>query len=380
MSRTISMISRSPFLEPMGHSPPSRGIPRSRRASPLPVRGLSAVLIAVFLGTGAPGSLLGQDGSPLANPGEILPGVLRTPAERFEDLQGYPFEPHYVSLRIERGVGGQEWVPMRMHYVDEGEGTPLLLLHGQPTWSYLYRKMIPILAEDHRVVAPDWIGFGKSDKFVREQDYSFRMHYESLLAFVEELDLRNVTLVVQDWGGFLGLPAATEMPDRIARLVILNTALPTGYGMMSEAWYGYRDATRRRAASGEERSFGPGSARDDPEVARAYDAPFPDPSYYAGPNTFPQIVPMLPTDPAAPLMLRATRRLARWTKPTLVLFSDGDPVLGMHQHYLRRLIPAAMNEPVMEIEGAGHFVQEDAGEEVARHILEFLDRRPIPVD
>jgi len=264
---------------------------------------------------------------------------------------------------------------MRMHYVDEGEGDPVLMLHGQPTWSYLYRKMIPIVAREHRVIAPDWIGFGKSDKFIREADYSFQMHFQSAIAFVEALDLHDVTLVVQDWGGFLGLPLAAELPDRIARLVVMNTALPTGYGMMTEGWYRYRDSTRRQAAVGAERTFSAGGR--DPELVRAYSAPFPDPTYYAGPNTFPQIVPMLPGDPASPVMLRTAERLSRWDKPAIVMFSDGDQILGPHQHYLRRLIPTAMDEPLIVIEDAGHFLQEDQPEAVSEQILAFIRRHPL---
>jgi haloalkane dehalogenase len=317
-----------------------------------------------------------QQLSPLANSNEVRPGVLRTPDSRFENLEGYPFEPHYVDITVERGVGGQERVPMRMHYVDEGEGDPVVMLHGQPTWSYLYRKMIPIVAAEHRVIAPDWIGFGKSDKFIRESDYTFRMHFESAVAFVEALDLENVTLVMQDWGGFIGLPLATEVPDRIARLVIMNTALPTGYGMMTPGWYGYRDRTRQQAAAGQERVFSAGG-RGNAEITRAYSAPFPDPTYYAGPHMFPQIVPILPSDPFADRMLRTARRLSRWDKPAIVMFSDGDAVLGPHQNYLRRLIPPAMEEPLIVIEDAGHFLQEDQGEVVAERILEFIGRHPL---
>ncbi len=333
----------------------------------------SAFLSIALVLTVAPVSA--QRLSPIANPNEVRPGVLRTPDARFENLEDYPFEPHYVDLRIERAVGGQERVPMRMHYVDEGEGDAVLMLHGQPTWSYLYRKMIPIVASEHRVIAPDWIGFGKSDKFIREADYSFRMHFQSAMAFVEALDLDNVTLVMQDWGGILGMPLATEIPDRIARLVIMNTALPTGYGIMTPMWYGYRDRTRQQAASGQERVFAAGGR--DPERVRAYSAPFPDPSYYAGPNTFPQILPILPNDPAAERMLRTARRLQRWDKPALVMFSDGDQILGPHQNYLRRLIPTAMDEPLIVIEGAGHFLQEDQPEAVAEQILDFIERHPL---
>ena len=313
--------------------------------------------------------------SPLANPNEIRPGVVRTPDERFENLQGYPFEPHYVEVRVERGVGGQERSPMRMHYVDEGSGDPVLLLHGQPTWSYLYRKMIPLMAEDHRVIAPDFIGFGKSDKFIRESDYSFRMHLDSTIAFVEALDLNNVTIVMQDWGGILGMPMVAEMPDRFARLVLMNTALPSGYGVMTQTWYGYRDFTRAQANSGQVRQFAAGGVSD-PEIVRAYTAPFPDPSYYAGPNTFPQLVPMLPGDPAADIMLRTADYLTTWYKPAFVMWSTGDNALRPYEHYLRKLIPSAMDEPIITIE-ASHFLQENKGEEVAGHILDFIGRHPL---
>jgi len=315
--------------------------------SAIPRPSITAVLLAgaSFWLTAAP--VGAQRISPLANPNEVRPGVLRTPDSRFENLEGYPFAPHYVEVMVERGVGGQERVPMRMHYVDEGEGDPVLMLHGQPTWSYLYRKIIPIVAREHRVIAPDWIGFGKSDKFIREADYTYQMHVESALAFIEALDLHDVTLVMQDWGGFIGLPVATQMPDRIARLVVMNTALPTGYGMMTEGWYAYRDRTRMQAAAG------------------------------AGPNMFPQIVPILPGDPAGPMMLRTADLLSRWDKPAIVMFSDGDPILGPHQNYLRRLIPTAMDEPLVVIENAGHFLQEDQGEVVAQRILEFMERHPL---
>lgn len=337
-------------------------------------RRLSVVLLLCALALLA-GEVVAQSASA---PREIAPGVLRTPDERFRNLQDYPFTPHYVEVMVERGVGGQERVPMRMHYVDEGQGEVVLMLHGQPTWSYLYRKMIPIVAANHRVIAPDWIGFGKSDKFIREADYSFRMHFDAAIAFVEALDLHNVTLVMQDWGGFLGLPLAAHLPDRFARLVVMNTALPTGYGMMTPNWYAYRDRTRLQTSSGEPRQFSAGNGgRDNPENVRAYSAPFPDPSYYAGPNTFPLIVPMRPGDPASPIMLHAADVLAQWDKPALILFSDGDTVLGPHEEFLRRLIPTSINEPHIVIEGAGHFLQEDKGEEVAAHIVEFLSRHPL---
>lgn len=296
---------------------------------------------------------------------EIRPGVLRTPEARFENLKGYPFAAHYVTV-----LDG-----MRMHYVDEGEGDPILCLHGEPTWSYLYRKMIPILQERGRVIAPDQIGFGMSDKYAEKSDYTYAMFYTAMEEFVEKLDLRNITLVCQDWGGVVGIPLAMHHPDRFARLVIMNTGVPTGYGAATQAFYNWQDLSKTLMFL----PIGQTMAQQtgDAEIGRAYRAPFPDASYQAGALIWPSLVPTLPDDPASPIMLETVRRLHRWTKPVLVMYSDDDEITKPSAEYFRRLIPSAKDEPKIVIEGGGHFLQEAKGEEVARHIVEFIDRRPI---
>ena len=296
--------------------------------------------------------------------------VLRTPDDRFNDLPEFPYQPHYVELN-----------GLRVHYLDEGSGEPLLCLHGEPSWSYLYRRMMPALSPRHRVVAPDWIGFGRSDKLPEIADYTFEMHYDTLLGFVETLDLQRITLVCQDWGGLLGLTAASEMPERFARLVIMNTFLPIGeepLGKGFETWRAFVERVGKRLQVGRlmARSFQREESKN-PAILAAYDAPFPGPDYRAGAAAFPLIVPQKPDDPGAAEMRRARERLGRWHKPALVLFSDGDPITRGADDFFRRLIPSASEQPAITVEGAGHFLQEDKGPEIARHILDFIDRSPL---
>jgi len=293
--------------------------------------------------------------------------VLRTPDDRFDNLPDYDFAPNYVEIG-----------DTRMHYVDEGQGNEVILcLHGEPTWSYLYRTIIPPLAEHYRVVAPDLVGFGKSDKYSEMDDYSYAMHMDKLTAFIETLDLTNITLICQDWGGLLGLSLAARLGDRFARLVVLNTFLPTGEEKPSAGFLQWRAFTEK---IGMKMQVGRLIAQtityyDLPdEVVAAYDAPYPDDSYKAGAAIFPLLVPISPDDPGAKEMKEAREILSQWQKPVLVMFSDGDPILGGAVKFFRRFFPTASDQPEITIEQAGHFLQEEKGPEIAGHVHEFIQR------
>jgi haloalkane dehalogenase len=287
--------------------------------------------------------------------------AFRTPDERFAGLPGFVFAPHYL-----------EQDGLRMHYLDEGEGDPVLCLHGEPTWSFLYRKMVPGLTAAARVIAPDYFGFGRSDKPEDAGWYTFDRHCASIRRLVEQLDLRRVTVVVQDWGGPIGLRLAVEQPERVARLVILNTGLGGGRPP-SEAWLRFRDVVR--AAGGDfqaGRLIRTAAVRGLADaVVAAYDAPFPTAESKAGVLAFPEQVPIEPEHPNTAPLMAIREALASWETPTLVLFGDSDPIFRPEvADAIARWIPGAL--PAELVANAGHFVQEDAGEEVAARIVEFL--------
>ena len=297
---------------------------------------------------------------------------LRTPDDRFNDLAGYPFQPNY--LMVDDTEGGH----LRVHYLDEGSRTadPVLLMHGEPSWSYLYRKMIPILtAAGHRVIAPDMVGFGKSDKPTRRSDYTYQRHVDWMSSVLRQLDLQRITLVCQDWGGLIGLRLWAEMPGRFARIVIANTALPTGDQPMSkafEAWQAYSQQTPDFNA-GKIVFGGTVNKLTDREIA-AYNAPFPDDNYKQGARQFPLLVPVNPNDPAAGPNRAAWQILRTLDTPVLTLFGAEDKVMAGVEQTFQRALPGASGQPHLVLSGAGHFLQEDVGPEVARLTLDFIDR------
>jgi haloalkane dehalogenase len=328
--------------------------------------------------------------------------TVRTPDTRFENLPGYPFAPHYSE--IPDGEGGS----LRIHHVDEGTGEAgvILCLHGQPSWSFLYRKMIPVFVDaGFRVVAPDLVGFGRSDKPTEIDDYTYARHVAWMSAWLEGLDLRDINLFCQDWGGLVGLRLVAAYPERFARVVAANTGLPDGGGLpesaaapMHELYetipvvpaseLGTRFASKEgppgffywRKYCAESPEFSVGDVMESagggngltPEVRAAYEAPFPDASFVAGARKFPSLVPIFPDDPELPANRAAWEVLEQFDKPFRTSFSDGDPVTaGMHT-VLEDRIAGAKGIDHVTIEGAGHFLQEDQGELVAREMISFI--------
>lgn len=293
--------------------------------------------------------------------------MLRTPDERFASIPDYDYEVKYADV----GSG-------RMAYTDVGKGDAILCLHGEPSWGYLYRKMIPGLSSAGRVITPDLLGFGRSDKPADKEDFTYKLNLDALESLVSQLDLQNVTLVCQDWGGLLGLPLATRNSDRFARLVIMNTGCPTGEETPSEGFLAWLEAAKQMVDMpvGMILQGATVSTLSD-EVVAAYDAPFPDATYKAGAHVFPLLVPISTDMEAAAYTGPAKAALKEWTKPALVMFSDKDPVTGGGDKAFRRLIPSATDEPEIVITDGGHFLQEDKGEDIAKHIVEFIGRRPV---
>lgn len=299
--------------------------------------------------------------------------IVRTPDDRFADLPDFPFAPHYAD--IDDGNGGS----LRGHYLDEGpaEAAPVLLMHGEPSWCYLYRHVIPPLVDaGHRVVAPDLVGFGRSDKPTEQSDYTYARHVEWMSRLVfDTLDLRGITFFGQDWGGLVGLRLVAADPDRYARVAIGNTGLPTGHGPASEAFLAWQRFSQTTEVFPVGKLVDGGCATDLPaDVIAAYDAPFPDDSYKAGARIFPALVPTSPTDPATPDNEAAWRVLEQFDRPFLLAFSDSDPVTrGGDAPFLAK-VPGAAGQPHVTIDGAAHFLQEDRGPELARVLVDFIAR------
>lgn len=297
--------------------------------------------------------------------------ILRTPEERFRALPDFDYRARYAD--IPDGEDGT----LRIAYVEDGppDGPPVLLLHGEPTWSFLYRTMMPVLAAAGlRAIAPDLIGFGRSDKPSHLTDYSTLRHVEWTRSLVlDHLDLSGVTLVGQDWGGLIGLRLAAEHPERFARLVAANAVLPTGDHPMPEVWWNFRRAVERAQTLDISRLIQAGcrTVLTD-EVRAAYDAPFPDEPYKVAARAFPLLVPTTPDDPATVANRAAWDALSTSDTPVLVAFSDSDPITGPVAHVLRQRLPGARGRDHPVITGAGHFLQEDAGPELARHVVEFV--------
>jgi haloalkane dehalogenase len=304
--------------------------------------------------------------------------VLRTPDDRFADLPDFDLEPHYAEVPD----GGQDGdgATLRMAYVETGpaDGPVALLLHGEPSWSFLYRHVMRVLADAGvHAVAPDLIGFGRSDKPSRPDDHSYARHVEWVRALAfDVLDLREVTLVGQDWGGLVGLRLVAEHPDRFAAVVAANTGLPTGDIPMPDIWWQFRRAVEQAETLDIGRFVEAGCVRPmADEVRAAYDAPFPDPSYTAGPRAMPGLVPTAPDDPASEANRAAWQTLTQWPKPFLVAFSDSDPITGGMAPILQREMTGAQGLDHPVIEDAGHFLQEDAGVRLGEVVAGFVPRQ-----
>lgn len=297
--------------------------------------------------------------------------TIRTPEERFVDLPDYPFAPNYAE------ISDQDGGTLRVHYLDEGPAVaaPILLLHGEPSWSYLYRKMIPpLVAAGHRCIAPDLVGFGKSDKPTEKSDYTYERHVAWMRELViDHLGLQNATLFGQDWGGLVGLRLVAEKPGRFARVVIGNTGLPTGEHSPSDAFMAWQKFSQTTPV------FDIGSLIQratnielTPADVAAYDAPFPDDSYKEGARIFPSLVPTRPDDPAAEANKAAWDVFRQWDKPFVCCFSDGDPVTAGGDKPFLTLVPGAKDQRHITIENANHFFQEDAGPQLAQLLVDLI--------
>ncbi|MFC1885288.1 haloalkane dehalogenase [Thermodesulfobacteriota bacterium] len=296
--------------------------------------------------------------------------TLRTPDDRFNNLPGYPFEPHYTE--IPDGEGGM----LRIHYVDEGqkEAAPVLLMHGEPSWSYLYRTMIPmIVGAGYRAIAPDLVGFGRSDKPADRSNYTYKRHVDWMKAWLTHLDLLDISLVCQDWGGLIGLRLVADYPERFARVIAANTGLPSGRGKINDALKQWRKLSLEMPVFDVEMVMKMGMAKpvaDD--VLAAYNGPFPDESYKEGARIFPSLIPVTPDDPESHANQKAWERLCAYDKPFLTAFSDKDPITKGGEVRFQNQIPGAKGQPHTIIKDGGHFLQEDCGEEFAKVVINFI--------
>lgn len=299
--------------------------------------------------------------------------ILRTPHERFANLPGFPYRDHYHLVPAGDGSGQM----VQMHFVDEGpaDGPVMLLLHGEPSWSYLYRKMIGPLADaGFRVLAPDLIGFGRSDKLAEQSAYTYQRHVDWVETWLLDLDLRKITLFAQDWGGLIGLRLVGIHPDRFHRVVASNTGLPDGEHQPTEEFMKWREFASNAPHFPIGKIMQNSTVTELPDdVIAAYEAPFPDDSYMAAARIFPSLVPISPDDPAVPGNRGAWEVLRGWTRPFLTAFSDSDPITRGGERPFQKLIPGARGRRHVTIEGAGHFVQEDKGEELAELLIRFAD-------
>lgn len=300
--------------------------------------------------------------------------VLRTPDSCFADLVEWPYEPVYTDVTSSDGT------VIRVAHVDAGPSDAaetILCMHGEPTWSYLYRKMIPIFtAAGHRVIAPDLVGFGRSDKPTELNDYTYERHVDWMSQWLVKNNFRNLTLVCQDWGSLIGLRLATAFPQRFARIVLANGGLPTGDPPPNEAFLNWRKFSQTVPVFTTSKIIEGGCVSKPlaPEVLAAYDAPYPEERFKAGARIFPTLVPAGLDDPSRPANLHAWDQLATWTKPFVCMFSDGDPVTRNGEWAFRRTVPGCEGMPHTTIVGGGHFLQEDKGPELAREIVNFVAR------
>lgn len=295
--------------------------------------------------------------------------LLKTPEERFNNLPDFPFEPQY--LEIDR---------IKIHYLDEGPKSQecVLLMHGEPSWCFLYRHMIPVLAKaGYRTLAPDLVGFGRSDKPTEQNDHTYRKHVEWVTKWVQILDLQKITLFCQDWGSLIGLRVAIENQERFSRIVLSNGGLPTGEQRMSDAFLNWREFSRTADDFYVGRIIQQGTIHKiSKDVVKAYNAPFPNDSFKAGARIMPSLVPVSKDDPEHENNKKAIEQFAKWKKPFLTAFSDGDPITRGGDRFWQKHVPGAKEQNHVTIRNAGHFVQEEKGLELADLVVNFIKNNP----